>query len=186
MDILSVLLQQRTRSVGLLIPDVVITESHKDELEIATHPVEAGANISDHAWKKPSTVIIDCGFSGGGTLLDFAAVSDYGLDVGLSPKKAYEKILDLQKRCELLDVVTGKRTYSNMLIQQVDVTSSKENESVLIAKLTLTEVFLSRTESTTVAEKSAMAQGVSTSAMVNTGQKSLKPVNNSSLAVPNS
>lgn len=30
MDFLSVLLQQRTRSIGIIIPDVVITEKHTD------------------------------------------------------------------------------------------------------------------------------------------------------------
>lgn len=32
MDFLSVLLQQRTRSIGIIIPDVVITEKHTDAL----------------------------------------------------------------------------------------------------------------------------------------------------------
>jgi hypothetical protein len=183
MDILSVLFQQRTRSIGVLIPDVVVTESHKDELDIASHPVEMGASISDHAWKKPSTVTLDCGFSGGGSLLNFADVSQFGLSIGLSAKKAYEEILALQKNCELLDVVTGRRTYKNMLIQQIDVTTGKEGTEALIAKITLVEVFLSSTQGVAVAEKSAMGKGVSTAGMVNTGQKSLKPVNNNTLAV---
>ncbi len=183
MNILSALFQQRTRSIGVLIPDVVITETHNDELEIATHPVEGKANISDHAWKKPGSLVIDCGFSDGGALLNFADTAGYGLSTSLSAEKIYREILDLQQRCELLDVVTGKRTYKNMLIQQVGVTSNKENEQVLMAKITLREVLISSTESINVVEKSAMSKGVSTSATVNTGQKTLRPVKNANLPV---
>lgn len=40
MDILSTLFQQQTRKIGLIVPDVVITERHSDNLEITEHPVE--------------------------------------------------------------------------------------------------------------------------------------------------
>jgi hypothetical protein len=52
-----VLIQPR-RSLGGLYPDVVVEESHDDALEITEHPVEQGASISDHAFKKPQTVTI--------------------------------------------------------------------------------------------------------------------------------
>ncbi|ECZ1173456.1 hypothetical protein F7S65_07860 [Salmonella enterica] len=103
MDFLSVLLQQRTRSIGIIIPDVVITEKHTDALEITEHPVEqptnAGASgegagyISEHAFRRPSEVVMETGFSGGGSLLDFADTSAIGLSLGLSPKELYQELL---------------------------------------------------------------------------------------------
>ncbi|MDS1325890.1 bacteriophage protein, partial [Klebsiella pneumoniae] len=40
MDILSPIFQQRSRRIGLMIPDVVVSERHSDALEVTEHPVE--------------------------------------------------------------------------------------------------------------------------------------------------
>ncbi len=71
MDILSTLFSQRSRKIGLLVPDVVISEKHQDTLEITEHPVELGAEIADHAYKRPAEVTMEVGFSSSGSLLDF-------------------------------------------------------------------------------------------------------------------
>lgn len=76
MDILSTLFQQRSRRIGLMIPDVVVSERHSDALEVTEHPVErptsAGTGfIADHAYRRPSEVVMEMGFAGGGSLLDF-------------------------------------------------------------------------------------------------------------------
>ena len=46
------------RSLGGLSFDVVVSEEHEDTLTIAKHPVEQGANISDHAYRNPCKVVI--------------------------------------------------------------------------------------------------------------------------------
>ena len=191
MDFLSVLLQQRTRSIGIIIPDVVITEKHTDALEITEHPVEqptnAGASgdgagyISEHAFRRPSEVVMETGFSGGGSLLDFASnLTATGL-LGLSPQQTYQELLDLQESRIPFDVVTGKRLYSNMLIRALEVTTDKTTENVLSAVLTLREVIISRTQQITVADKTNMKEGASTSAVQNSGNKTTKPPDTSLL-----
>lgn len=96
MDILSTLFQQQSRRIGLIVPSVVVSENHSDTLEITEHPVETGAPVSDHAYKRPSEVVMEVGFAGGGSLLDFIDTSSLGLTLGLSPKETYQQILDLQ------------------------------------------------------------------------------------------
>ena len=44
MDILSTLFQQQTRRIGLMIPDVAITERPNDTLEGTEHPVDKPTN----------------------------------------------------------------------------------------------------------------------------------------------
>ncbi|PLL47114.1 hypothetical protein CWN17_26285, partial [Klebsiella pneumoniae] len=83
MDILSTLFQQQSRRIGLIVPSVVISEKHDDSLEITEHPVEVGAAISDHAFRRPSEVVMQVGFAGGGSLLDFVDTSSLGLSVGI-------------------------------------------------------------------------------------------------------
>lgn len=51
------------RKIGTLTAQVTISEAHTDELEITEHPVEQGAVIADHAFKRPAEVTIVCGWS---------------------------------------------------------------------------------------------------------------------------
>lgn len=171
MDILSTLFSQQSRKIGLIIPDVVISEKHSDVLEITEHPTEDGAPVADHAYKRPSELTMEVGFSGGGSLLDLLDTSSIGLSLGLSPKETYQSLLDLQASRLPFDVVTGKRIYSNMLIRVIDVTTDRTSENVLMASLTLKEVIISQAQDVNVANKSDMKDGVSTSGTQSTGSK---------------
>ncbi len=51
------------RSIGPLIAQVTLQEVHNDTLEITDHPIEMGAVISDHAFKRPAELIITCAWS---------------------------------------------------------------------------------------------------------------------------
>ncbi|QCT20843.1 hypothetical protein FEM41_14905 [Jejubacter calystegiae] len=182
MDFLSTLFRQQSRAVGLLVPAVVVSEKHADTLEITEHPVETGAAVSDHAYKRPAEVTMEVGFSGGGSLLDFVNTAAIGLSVGLSPKETYQQLLELQESRVPFDVVTGKRLYSNMLMRALEVTTDRTSENVLMATLTLREVIITSTQSVQVADKQNMAQGVNTSAVQNSGTKTTTPVNQSLLS----
>ncbi|QUG75967.1 hypothetical protein GKQ23_13605 [Erwinia sp. E602] len=193
MDIISTLFSLQSRKIGIVIPDVVITEKHSDTLEITEHPVESptkksgGASaddsgyIADHAYRRPSELVMEVGFAGGGSLLDLVNTSNVGLSIGMSPKETYEKLLDLQRKREPFDVVTGKRMYSNMLIRVLDVTTDKHTENVLMATLVLREIIITESKSITGAGKANMKEGVSTSAIQDTGVKTAKPVTNESM-----
>ncbi|WP_158780595.1 phage baseplate protein [Pantoea sp. BAV 3049] len=182
MDILSTLFSQQSRKIGIIIPDVVISEKHSDTLEITEHPVEDKAPIADHAFKRPSELVMEVGFAGGGSLLDLASTLTATSLLGLSPQETYQELLDLQATRVPFDVVTGKRKYNNMLIKVLDVTTDRTSENVLMAVLTLREVIISSTQSVSVADKADMADGVSTSPVQNTGTKSVKPANESLLS----
>ncbi|WP_404704977.1 phage baseplate protein [Yersinia vastinensis] len=181
MDILSALFRQQTRKIGVLVPSVIISEKHQDALEITEHPVEVGAAVNDHAYKRAAEVTMEVGFAGGGSLLDFVDTSTIGLSLGKSPEEVYQELRDLQESREPFDVITGKRKYSNMLIRGIEVTTDKTSENVLMCVLTLREVIMSQTESVKVADKENMQDGVSTSAMQNTGTKAPAPANKSLL-----
>jgi hypothetical protein len=186
MDILSAIFRQQTRKIDIFVPSVVVSEKHSDTLEITEHPVEkptTGSNagyIADHAFKRPSEVTMECGFAGGGSLLDFVDTSSIGLGLGMSPKETYQQLLDLQSSRVPFDVVTGKRTYTNMLVRAIEVTTDKTTENVLSCTLTLREVIMSETFSVKVADKSDMQEGANTSAVQNTGTKSTIPGDNAS------
>ncbi|WP_324029259.1 hypothetical protein GC087_21310 [Pantoea sp. JZ2] len=177
MDILSTLFRLQSRKIGIIVPSVVVSEKHSDRLEITEHPVEVGASVSDHAYKRPSEVVMQVGFAGGGSLLDFASNLTATSLLGISPREVYEQLLKLQSDRMPFDVVTGKRLYSNMLLQNLEVTTDRFTENVLSATLTLREIIITSTQNIQVADKSNMKNGASTSAVINTGAKSPQPVN---------
>lgn len=179
MDVLSAIFRLQSRKIGIFVPDVVVSEKHVDTLEITEHPVETGAPINDHAYKRASEVTIECGFAGGGSILDFVDVSGIGLGIGLSPKEVYQQLLELQTARVPFDVVTGKRTYSNMLIRAIEVTTERATENVLSCVLTLREALITQTQQISVADKTSMTDGVSTAAVQSRGNKSPVPVNES-------
>lgn len=186
MDMLSVLFSQQRRRIGAKVPSVVISEKHSDALEITEHPVEIGAPVSDHAFKRPAEVTMELGFAGGGSLIDGIDTTkifnvDTGLSLGTSPADVYKELLTLQESCVPFDVITGKRTYKNMLIRAIEVTTDKTSENVLMCVLTLREVIISETKKISAADKADMLMGVSTAPVQNTGTKTLVPVKNDSL-----
>ncbi|MBQ0956486.1 phage baseplate protein [Serratia symbiotica] len=184
MDILSTLFMQQSRKIGLMVPDVVISEKHQDALEITEHPVEIGAEIADHAFKRPAELTMEVGFAGGGSLIDFADTRKIGISTPLntmSPGEVYQALLELQSSRKPFDVITGKRQYSNMLIRAIEVTTDKSSENVLMAVLTLRQLNMTRTEMVTVSSQENMKEGATTAGVSNTGVKNARPVENVSL-----
>lgn len=182
MNTFSTIFQQHRRSIGIIVPDVVISEKHQDSLKITEHPVErpsAGGliNIADHAYVEPAKLTMEVGFASGGSLLDFADTTKFGISLNLSPQELYQQLLDLQRSRELFDVTTGKRQYKNMILRAIAVTTDAKSENVLMATLSLQEVVISDTNSIQVADKSEMSSGVNTSAVQNSGVKAATPVN---------
>lgn len=176
MDILSTLLRLQSRKIGIIVPDVVVSEKHSDTLEITEHPVETGAAISDHAYKRPSEVVMEVGFAGGGSLLDFASSLTSTSLLGMSPRETYQKLLDIQSGRVPFDVVTGKRIYKNMLIRTLEVNTDKATENVLSAVISLREVIITSTQTVQVADKADMKEGTETSKTEDAGTKNPNPI----------
>jgi hypothetical protein len=53
----------KTVDTVLFEADITIEETHSDQMEITEHPIEQGANITDHAFKRPAEVTLKLGWS---------------------------------------------------------------------------------------------------------------------------
>ncbi len=121
--------------IGRIYADIVIEERHRDEMAITSHPVEQGATITDHAYKKPSSIIIR------GGVTDSKAMRNGLATVGtvqntldrppLSPRDFYEKLLQLQAKREPFDICTLWRLYRNLLVKSLSVASDPNSENCL-------------------------------------------------------
>lgn len=157
--------------IGSLIPDVLIREVGRDTLITTDHPVETGAAITDHAFKLPAEIEMVLGWS-----------DSTGGYVGYSDE-AYEMMLAIQEKRELISVSTGRRNYENMLPVGIQQTRDEATANVLMCALRLRQIIIARTQ-TTSAPTSAQANPAKTGSTVDVGQQSLKSTGTSGFASP--
>lgn len=150
------------RSIGGLVANATVEETHSDELEITEHPIDQGASITDHAFMRPREVMVKFGFSnsaGSG-----GAYSNAGLPTlpsVLSGSGAqqideiYQQLLGMQATRQLISVQTARRKYDNMLIKSLRVTTNRETENALIVEALFRQVILVATQVVTVSAPAA-------------------------------
>lgn len=113
-----------SRSIGGIAVDVVINENHTSEVNIPKHPVERGVKVSDHVWRDPYKVELEC-------IIDGPGVMD-----------AYAGLLSVQDEAEPFDFVSGLKVYENMLIEGLYPVRDKDYGRVLKFNATLMEVII--------------------------------------------
>lgn len=59
---ISLFMAQSNRIGGIQV-DTTLEESYEDSLEITDHPVESGAQVTDHSFKRPMELVLTCGWS---------------------------------------------------------------------------------------------------------------------------
>lgn len=183
---------------NLFIPDATIEEVHTDDLEITDHPVEQGTVISDHAFKRPSELVITAGWSDspnnsglanqilgaaantspalqaviGAAGLVSGLVTMFGSNGSGTPSKAaYLRLLDMQSNRFLFTIYTGKRAYRNMIVKSLATTTDAKTENSLIIRIGCRQILMAQTQTVTVPDSSVMANPQQNGATVNNGVK---------------
>lgn len=123
------------RSIGGIIAEVTLEETHRDDITVTEHPVEQGAPIGDHAFKRPVEVTIRVGWSA----QKHGDIADTGM---------YGILLSWQAAFNPFEIYTGKRKYSDMLISSITVTTDSHSENNLIATVVCRQVIIVATETT--------------------------------------
>lgn len=122
------------RSIAGLTADVWVEETQRDDLTVTEHPVEQGAPIADHFFKRPAEVVIRAGWS-------MQKSGDLSAQSGV-----YGWLLNWQASGTLFDLYTGKRRYQNMLIGSLWTTTDHTSEYALMVTLVCREVILTKTQ----------------------------------------
>lgn len=118
---------------GAVEMDASISESHKASNELTKFPVEVGVDISDHVRRQPNELQLTC------VVTNHPLFPGGGLG-GRRSLSAYYDVLTMLDEAQLVDVVTSLRTYTNMVIESLEVPrDDKRGESVEM-KLGLREV----------------------------------------------
>jgi len=135
---------------------VTLNESATDVLEITQQPVQQGASISDHAFKKPTA---------------FSATYLFKNNLVTSLADIYSSLLELQTSRIPFDIITPKRIYKNMLLQSLGQTTDKRTEDCLSISAGFQEVIIVNVSTTQVPRSQQKTPG-KTGATESAGKKS--------------
>lgn len=131
--------------IGAVEFDAALSETHVGNAEVTKHPVEVGADISDHVRRQPEQLTIN-GIVSNTPLVFFASLQE-------SPRRAeeaYGKLKELKDNGTVISVVTSLREYANMVITGFTVTRDAQNGQVLNCTLDLVEVLTAEVQTAEV------------------------------------
>lgn len=119
--------------------DAVFNTDTEHSLTITQHPVQTGANISDHAFVNPIRISMQIGVS---DCMAYRVGASYGGDGDTKSVQAYRLLCKLQELRIPMDVVTRLNTYKNMLIESIEVSDDVSTLCALKATVNLVQVLV--------------------------------------------
>lgn len=153
--------------------DTTIEESYEDTLEVTEHPVEEGAAITDHSFKRPMQLVLRCGWSDSNPLAAINAFNSLfsgGSAAGLNyVDGVYSELLALQESRTPFEVSTGLRLYDSMLITSLFVRRDQRTRFALRVEATLQQVIIVSTQTATIPPQASQATPASTAEVVSGG-----------------
>jgi hypothetical protein len=160
----------RQRLLGVFVADVTVQEHHVDELAITEHPVEQGAAVTDHSFKRPARLTVTAGWT------DSTPAGNQN-----RVQAIYAGLLALQATRLPFVVLTGKRAYRNMLFASLSVTTDEKSENALALVAELQEVIIVTTQVLTVPTADVQKTPQLNAATTNAGTKALASGANANL-----
>ena len=113
--------------------DATLSEQHLHSAEATMHPVERGVDITDHIQVKPFTLSLE------------GIVTNTPLTPGIESsttriRELYDDLVSLFESKQLLNVVTGLKRYSNMVITNVSVPRDAPNRQHILPSVELVQI----------------------------------------------
>jgi hypothetical protein len=159
----------RPRSIGGFIADVTVEERADDEVEMTQIPIETGAAITDHAFKRPSRLLIRAGWSNSSA----RAFGNPAYDILI-----YNAFLFLQQSLIPFQVITGKRVYNDMLVRRISQTTNEMTENALMLTIECQQVLFVTTQTVNLAPASQLKNQAANAPTNPVGQQGLQTGNN--------
>lgn len=170
-DSLQELVLIKTNIAGFFF-DGFLSIDHSYKTTITSHPVQTGANISDHAYNEPAELRIVIKMSDakedivGG---QFAGIA-YTRSVG-----AFNILKQLNEQRMAFQVHTRLATYQNMMISGISISDDLDNLYGLEASVDLQQILVASTKTVKISKR------VQTTASTSVGSKNAKKIDSSLL-----
>lgn len=181
---LTFVFRDSTNSIDAVTLDASLSEKHAGDVDVPEHPVETGANISDHVRKKPEALSVD------GILTDYPLESSRGdfkfvAASGQTPgpgraRAMYEKLEAMRDSGTVIEVFASTKNYPNMLIRSLNRTHDKSTSGAFKFTAQLTEIRMAESQLVPVKRTKVNAAKPKVSGGKQTGTKADAPTKNKS------
>ena len=160
-------------NIGGLFFDAIMSTNTQESLTITSHPVQSGANISDHAFRNPTKISMEImmsdamaqrvpgQFENGGIRGVVLGMLGAG---GSKSVSAYQRLVELQRLRMPFSVKTRLGYYNNMLIESIDAPDDVNTLHGLRCTVNMTEILVAN-----VATEKVSARAWNTSKGTNKG-----------------
>ena len=111
--------------------DTMVSEDHKFSSRVTYYPVENGTIVSDHIINQPDVVTLS------------GLVTDTPLNIFAPFNRsisAFNALLQIHQRRQVVDIVTGIKIYKNMAITNLDVPRTVKTGQTLTFNITLQKI----------------------------------------------
>ncbi len=168
------------KKIGSVTIAATIEEVYSDEVVVTEHPVEDGAPVNDHAYKRQPELLMKCGWSNADyqALLGAPVVAfddNSSMSTGTYVDAIYSQLLKIQNLRQPIDVISTRRKYSKMLITGLSVVTDQKSGSALMLTASLKQVTIVSTQATKLPPRANQANPAATAETQNAGAKSAVP-----------
>jgi hypothetical protein len=137
-------------TIDSLTLDASLSENHQTDVEVTDHPVEQGADVTDHRRRKPDSLTLE-GIVSNYPLpsaTDVEALQEWqgrqwysrsSASFGRA-ESAYQQLLDLADSSVLITVVTNLRIYENMTLTSLHVPRDAKSGQMIRFTATFREI----------------------------------------------
>jgi hypothetical protein len=126
--------------------DAFIREGHTGSVRITEHPVQGGANISDHAYNLPDKLTIEILVSDS---MDCVVMNQFS-EMSTKSISAYQQLRKLKEKRQPLSVNTRLHFYEDMLIESMSVTNDYKSASSMRCTVMLRQIIMAKVSTETV------------------------------------
>lgn len=144
---------QSGTELDVILFDATMQQTHVTETEVTEHPVETGANVTDHIRVKPAEVSLECIITPFklGTMAPDAGPGLQGVpDDSQQPQAsnasktrvedAYRRLLALKDAAQPVSLTAGVRSYENMAITSIAEHRTNDTGNSIYFTLRLKEI----------------------------------------------
>lgn len=155
---------QRGTTIGDIVPHVTIEEVSRDQVVTTDHPVELGAAVTDHAFRRPPVFEIRCGWSNS-TGRSNAIVMQVTEQL---------QIVQERSRQRPVEIFTPRRMYENMVLGEVQVIRDANSNSIVACSMRARQILIVEAQ-TTGGDAARQADPASTATPADSGPVSTTP-----------
>lgn len=155
--------------------DAVLKLLHNHSQRITQHPVQTGANITDHSFSLPARLTMEIGMS---DVMDSYIPSQWGSDASEPTKSvmAFQTLLDWKNNGVPLLIRTRLNIYENMVIANIHAPEDFKTRYALKALVTFQQIFTTELQKAKVSTRPAVTEAS------NLGNKQNTPITGSILS----